>query len=110
MNGWNVPGGWVEGMGLVRAVSGQVKHLLLFFVCIFLSYRLLLDLVSHRSWDDFRLFLFLTFKDCMVLGIYFSVLLFFFKYGAPNAEVTTTNIYKYLNLLKNEMSVSLDEF
>ena len=23
-NGWNIPGGWVEGMGLVRAATGQV--------------------------------------------------------------------------------------
>ena len=24
LNGWNIPGGWVEGMGLVRAATGQV--------------------------------------------------------------------------------------
>ena len=39
VNGWNVPGGWVEGMGLVRAVSGQVKLFIFFFVYI-LSYQI----------------------------------------------------------------------
>jgi len=24
VNGWNIPGGWVDGMGLVRAATGQV--------------------------------------------------------------------------------------
>ena len=58
LNGWNIPGGWVEGMGLVRAATGQV-----FKVC------------ANQEWNsDLQALLSFCCHQVLPLNVYYEIL------------------------------------